>query len=118
MTSSDERKCLKCEFSAPVSDWKVYPEYHPHNILCYECRYMHCKVCEYSGRVSTWRYEENGVSGKRCPSCADGTYRKCTNCDFAVPLRDRKIKKVVFLGSGAKDVVNGLNKRRRRNPMR
>ncbi len=93
MASSDERKCRNCEFSAPVSDWKVYPDqYDSRNILCYECLYMHCKVCDYSGRVSTWRYEEDGVSGKRCPSCADGTYRKCTRCDNAAPLREWTLK--------------------------
>ena len=53
---------------------------------------MYCKICKYDGRVSTWRYEENGVSGRRCPSCADGTFRKCTRCDFAGPLRDWKFQ--------------------------
>jgi hypothetical protein len=94
MTSSEEKKCRICEFTAPVSDWKVYPEqYDPRNILCVECRYQYCKVCKYDGRVSTWRYEEDGVSGKRCPSCADGTFRKCTKCEFAGPLRDWAFKK-------------------------
>ncbi len=92
MTSSEEKKCLNCEFTAPVTDWKVFEEGHPFNVLCYECRAMYCKVCKYSGRVSTWRYEENGVSGKRCPSCADGTYRKCTRCDNAGPLREWTFK--------------------------
>ena len=92
MTSSDERKCLKCEFSAPVSEWKVFPEHSANNKLCYECRYMHCKVCDYSGRVRTWRYEEDGVSGMRCPSCIDGTYINCSRCEFAGPLREWTIK--------------------------
>jgi hypothetical protein len=93
MTSSEERKCKKCEFSAPVSDWKVFPEYHPFNVLCYECREMSCKVCKYSGRVRTWRYEGGGVTGKRCPLCADPTLRKCTRCEFTEPLANWKIKK-------------------------
>ena len=75
MTSSEERKCIICEFSAPVGKWKVFPEGHPHNVVCYECRYMFCKVCKYSdGRVRTWRIEVDGVPGLRCPKCADGTF--------------------------------------------
>ena len=93
MTSSDERKCRNCEFTAPVSEWKVWEEGHPHNVLCYECRYMRCNVCKYSGRVRTWRYEEDGVSGKRCPSCVDGTFLKCSRCEFAGPRREWTIKK-------------------------
>jgi hypothetical protein len=92
MTSSDERKCLKCEFSAPVSEWKVFPAGSCDNKLCSECRYRYCKVCHYDGRVRTWRYEEDGVSGMRCPSCVDGTFRNCSRCEFAGPLREWTIK--------------------------
>jgi hypothetical protein len=95
MTSSDERKCIKCDFSAPVSDWKVWPQGHRHNVLCYECRYMMCKVCKFfDGRVWQWRYEEDGVSGFRCPKCTHPDLRKCGRefCSFWAPLKDWKIK--------------------------
>ena len=94
MASSDERKCIECVFSAPVSDWKVWPQGDCNNVLCFECRIMFCKVCKYSGRVRTFRYEEDGVSGFRCPKCTDPTLRKCGRelCSFFAPLKDWKIK--------------------------
>jgi hypothetical protein len=93
MTSSEEnRKCRTCEFTAPVIDWKVYPEGDPFNVICYECRCMQCKVCKYSAPVSTWRIEIDGVKSLRCFKCADGgEFRKCTRCDKEEPLRDWKI---------------------------
>jgi hypothetical protein len=94
MTSSDEQKCLRCEFSAPVGEWKNFRDGR-RNPLCPECSYMYCGVCKFvDGRVWQWRYEENGVSGFRCPKCNDPTLRKCGRewCGFWAPLKDWKIK--------------------------
>jgi hypothetical protein len=94
MASSDERKCLRCEFSAPVSDWKIWPEGHCNNRLCFECRCMYCKTCKFGdGRVRQWRYEEDGVPGFRCPKCTHPDLRKCGRefCSFWAPPKDWKI---------------------------
>ena len=95
MASSDERKCIKCDFSAPVSDWKVWPEGHPFNKYCYDCRTMQCKVCDYSGQVRVWRIEVDGVSSLRCLKCTGVEFNKCTSCDFEGPLSEWKMKKGV-----------------------
>ncbi len=94
MTSSEQRKCVKCEFTVPVSEWKNFRD-GSRNPLCGECSYMGCRVCKYTARVREWRIEIDGVSSLRCLKCTGVEFNKCTRCEFEGPLSEWKMKKGV-----------------------
>ena len=94
MTSSEDKKCCnqRCDFTAPLAEWSLLRDGSV-NPLCKECRYMNCKVCKYSERVSTWRTEVDGVTSFRCLKCTGVEFNKCIRCEWEGPLKDWKIVK-------------------------
>ena len=94
MTSSEDKKCAnhRCDFTAPLAYWPVLKDGSLY-LLCKDCRYMNCKVCNYSERVSTWRTEVDGIISYRCLNCTGVESNKCIRCEWEGPLKDWTIVK-------------------------
>ena len=92
MTSSEDKKCAnpRCVIIAP--EWIIQKDGSVY-MLCRDCSFKTCKVCNYHERVSTWKIEVDGVVSLRCLKCTGVEFNRCTRCPWEGPLKDWKIVK-------------------------
>ncbi len=62
------KKCLHCEFEAPVEEWKIMANGKP-KILCAACTIKSCTRCSFKAPMKTWELNPNGETYKFCEKC-------------------------------------------------
>ncbi len=113
MTSSEERKCIICEFSAPVSDWKVWQKdiHSIYDVTSVDVCSVRCAIILVECVHGDMKRTACLVSGVRhvlmepLKNARDATFQdRCENGNLT---------RMVLLPSGARNAAIGLERNRR-----